>query len=55
MHEELKPCPFCGGENIIVSNWGMWRCWCRDCGAKSNDEIYRKDAVNAWNRRTEHG
>ena len=39
---ELKRCPFCGGNNIMVSNWGLWRCWCMDCLAKSADEIRKK-------------
>ena len=52
---ELKRCPFCGGNNIMVSNWGLWRCWCMDCLAKSADEIRKKDAIEAWNRRVNDG
>ncbi len=54
MSDNLKKCPFCGSQNIIVSNWGMWRCWCADCKAKSEDGIYKKDAIEAWNRRTDN-
>ena len=49
---ELKPCPFCGSDKIIISNWGMWRCWCSHCLANTADMIYKKDAIEAWNRRT---
>ena len=54
MGDSLKKCPFCGSQNIIVSNWGMWSCWCADCKAKSEDGIYKKDAIEAWNRRTDN-
>lgn len=59
---ELKPCPFCGSEQIIVrygqigtySNVFMPRkmgyAYCRQCGARSNLYL-AKNAVNAWNRR----
>lgn len=50
---DLKPCPFCGSKNIRVTNWGMYRCWCADCLAKTADEIREKDAKEAWNRRAE--
>lgn len=52
---ELKPCPFCGSKNVVVSNWGLWRCWCQECLAKTSDEIKRADAIEAWNRRAENG
>ena len=47
----LLQCPFCGNDNIIVSNWGMWRCWCSECLGKSDDKLYQHDAIKAWNRR----
>lgn len=39
MSEELKPCPFCGGEAVIKEvnkNYGLtiW-CQCPKCGAKT--------------------
>lgn len=52
--EELKPCPFCGGEDVRVSNWGMWRCWCDSCLAKTSDELWEKDAIEKWNRRADN-
>lgn len=51
MSNELKPCPFCGSGDIVLSNWGLYRCWCTKCLAKTADEIRAKDAVDAWNRR----
>lgn len=47
MSEELKPCPFCGGDAFVFA--GM--VGCDRCGASvsawGNDE-----AIKAWNRRT---
>lgn len=51
MAEKLKPCPFCGSKNILLTNWGLWRCWCKDCLAKTSDELKKIDAIEAWNRR----
>lgn len=48
---ELLPCPFCGNENIRVSNWGMWRCWCPECFGKSEDALREHDAIRHWNTR----
>ena len=53
MQEQLKSCPFCGSNEIVLSNWGLYRCWCTNCLAKSSDNIRTKDAVEAWNRRYE--
>ena len=30
----VLPCPLCGNENNIISNWGMFRVWCPHCKAK---------------------
>ena len=44
-------CPFCGNTNIRTSNWGMWRCWCPECRAKSDDCLRERDAIRRWNTR----
>lgn len=55
MMEELKPCPFCGGENVAISPYdGAKAIICMDCLCQSAS--YREDnalenAVSAWNRR----
>ena len=67
---ELKPCPFCGGDNIIVVTtvWGV-KMECFVCGAnvgssKDNGsyktlnnarKYHYKKAVAAWNRRAADG
>ena len=48
----LLPCPFCGSEKVVLSNWGMWRCWCSECLGKSEDELRQRDAIKHWNART---
>lgn len=45
------PCPFCGNENNIISNWGMFRVWCPHCKAKSEDTLTTRDALKSWNTR----
>lgn len=45
------PCPFCGNENNIISNWGMFRVWCPHCKAKSEDTLTTRDALKSWNAR----
>ena len=45
------PCPFCGSENIVISNWGLWRVWCQACLGKSDDQLSQADAIRKWNTR----
>ena len=47
----VLPCPFCGNKNILISNWGMWRCWCPECLGKSDDSLRERDAIKRWNTR----
>lgn len=47
----VMPCPFCGNENNIISNWGMFRVWCPHCKAKSEDTLTTRDALKSWNAR----
>ena len=62
MTEELKPCPFCGGEAVLDRD-GYWRedGWketeyyvaCVKClpGVKVFYNEHKKDTVKCWNRR----
>lgn len=59
---DLKPCPFCGGENVKVqrrsgragrvcpSRYYRERVVCK-CGASSGEHKAPGKAVSAWNRR----
>ncbi len=47
----VLPCPLCGNENNIISNWGMFRVWCPHCKAKSEDTLTTRDALKSWNTR----
>lgn len=56
--EELKPCPFCGGEAEIVDidptpHYVAETHWvaCKECKASTNYSKNRDKAIEAWNRR----
>ena len=57
---KLKPCPFCGGTNIVIHRDDgivaqrleieRYRLCCKDCAA----QLYRgtkEEVIEAWNRR----
>lgn len=53
--EHLKPCPFCGGEEIQLEEMegpfgDFLRVFCVDCEAEVTHETY-EEVVEAWNRR----
>ena len=61
--EELKVCPFCGGEAVVYINDGV-RVMCRECGAMSKCLVdgysqgkpngnALKAVIEAWNKRTQ--
>lgn len=49
--EEIKPCPFCGGEAKFQSGVIC----CSECGVKMRYIQSRELAINAWNRRVDNG
>ena len=63
MSEELKPCPFCGGEAKAFYDdaGGVYEVQCQECGAepyigsRSGAPGRRTlgDVIKAWNRRAE--
>lgn len=60
--EELKPCPFCGGEARLLVNDGV-RVICSKCyvGTINMTDVMRQESnavetvVATWNRRTDNG
>lgn len=63
MSNELKPCPFCGGEAEYVCIQGVAFVRCKrfiKCGAVGpqqpigDDFIAKEIAINAWNRRADN-
>lgn len=52
--EQLKPCPFCGGEGVLVKD-RTYTYWirCRKCGVRQPYTKYNApyEAIEAWNRR----
>lgn len=60
MTEELKPCPFCGGEaelNESESVFPYFSIWCKNenciAGAVQVKDFDKERLVNAWNTRAE--
>lgn len=47
----VLPCPFCGNDKNIISNWGMFRFWCPNCLAKAEDSLTKNNAMKSWNTR----
>ena len=59
---ELKPCPFCGGEAKYIYSMPYNAVQCKKCkvfGKTVVDSYEQKDgkaeAIEAWNRRTDDG
>jgi Lar family restriction alleviation protein len=61
---ELKPCPFCGGENIVMRDvCGLFgksahtRTYrymqCRDCMSQTGFHGTKPKTIEAWNRRVD--
>lgn len=61
MTEQLKPCPFCGGNaKLFGSNGGTpltgWFAVCDDCGASQKISVLTdsgSETIKAWNRRAQ--
>ncbi|MDE6148582.1 MAG: Lar family restriction alleviation protein [Ruminococcus sp.] len=58
MDNKLKPCPFCGCNNIKVDLpldfTGLYYCICNGCRASTAIFSSREQAMKAWNRRTKN-
>jgi Lar family restriction alleviation protein len=54
--EELKPCPFCGCDQIQSSEMDKWVVpyarYCRNCRAYGPHKRTYEEAIEAWNTRT---
>lgn len=59
MSEFLKPCPFCGSEQIFVYlksiNYNKWCAVCDTCLARGGIGETRAEAAALWNTRMKGG
>ena len=57
MADNLKPCPFCGGEaepfNPFGETDGTWTVLCGKCAASVGFEQTPAEAIAAWNARAD--
>lgn len=56
MNEKLKPCPFCGSENVKAFTEGFQAfSWveCMSCHGMMMNNGTDKESIEAWNRRAE--
>lgn len=58
MAVKLKPCPFCGSDNVIIFNTfdsaiKRYNVECLNCMATIPAYSQKKDVVKHWNRRAE--
>jgi Lar family restriction alleviation protein len=54
--EELKPCPFCGGEGKIEYDYydsPLYWVQCVNCSSVTNTFLTEAEAITAWNTRTD--
>lgn len=51
MTEQIKPCPFCGGEAKCIEFYGLYHVICCNCHIAGKDCSTRESAVSAWNSR----
>lgn len=53
--QKLKPCPFCGGKaeasEVRAGDFNCSVVTCSECWAQSPHQVWRQDAIAAWNRR----
>ena len=55
---ELKPCPFCGGEAVLIDNGCFVDVSCKNfhCRGWADSLMFKtkEEAIEAWNRRADN-
>ena len=57
MSVKLKPCPFCGSNNVSLNHCGLEKgvvfVMCNICCSFGPNGVHDEDATEKWNRRAE--
>ena len=51
MSEEIKPCPFCGSNEIYCNDEYLYSFVCQNCYSSSGKRTTHLEAIKAWNQR----
>lgn len=50
-NEPLKPCPFCGSDDIVSFTRLQWITKCCSCDCQTSEKATKESSRKAWNRR----
>ena len=51
-NSKLKPCPFCGEEDLGIERKGLFYVTCYKCDCEGPATKDKQQAIDAWNKRS---